>query len=182
MNAHFPIYIGAVRPRMTRLAGEIGDGILLEMEALRHELPPRLEHFRAGVRKSGRDPGELEVVKLVLTSVSRRGEPLHPNALGWATKSVALLDDPTVNALDWDLERVTRVRAAWGAGDWERGKELMTPGMVRTFIAAGPADECLEIIDETVRAGATLPVLIPYGGDLGTVLDLGARYAAASTP
>jgi 5,10-methylenetetrahydromethanopterin reductase len=178
MSSRLPIYVGAVRPRMTRLAGEIGDGILLEMEALRHELPARLVQFRAGAREAGRDPDTLEVVKLVLTSVTGRGEPLHPNALGWATKSAALVDDATVTTLGWDLERVGHIRSTWAARDWDTGKGLMTPDMIRTFVAAGPPEDCLRVVEETVQSGVTLPVLVPYGGDLRPVLELGATYAA----
>jgi alkanesulfonate monooxygenase SsuD/methylene tetrahydromethanopterin reductase-like flavin-dependent oxidoreductase (luciferase family) len=177
MNTRIPIYLGAVRPQMTRLAGELGDGLLLEMEALRDTLPDRLALFREGAIAAGRDPARLEIVKLVLASVSGRGEPVHPNALGWATKSVALLDDASVRRLGWDLERAGRIRDAWSKQDWESGKRLMTPEMVRAFIAAGPPDHILEVLDETVRQGVTLPVLIPYGGDLQPVLDVGARYA-----
>ena len=112
-----------------------------------------------------------------LASVSGRGESIHPNALGWATKSVAQLDDLSVSRLGWDLERIERIRSSWAKQDWESGRRLMTPEMVRTFVAAGPSDRILEIIDETVRRGVTLPVLIPYGGDLQPVLDVGAQYA-----
>jgi hypothetical protein len=93
---------------------------------------------------------------------------------------VALLDDATVTDLGWDLERVHRIREAWASGDWQLGRSLMTSEMVRAFVAAGPEDHCIEVINETVRAGVTLPVLIPYGGDLQPVLELGARYASLS--
>jgi alkanesulfonate monooxygenase SsuD/methylene tetrahydromethanopterin reductase-like flavin-dependent oxidoreductase (luciferase family) len=176
-NAGIPIYLGAVRPRMTRLAGELGDGLLLEMEALRDTIPGRIAVFKEGAVAAGRDAQRLEIVKLILASVSGEGEPVHPNALGWATKSVALLDEPSVRRLGWDLERVNRIRDAWAKRNWEFGKRLMTPEMVRAFIAAGPPDQIVDIIQETVRQGVTLPVLIPYGGDLQPVLDVGARYA-----
>jgi alkanesulfonate monooxygenase SsuD/methylene tetrahydromethanopterin reductase-like flavin-dependent oxidoreductase (luciferase family) len=162
---------------MTRLAGELGDGLLLEMEALRDTIPGRIALFREGAADAGRDAQRMEVVKLILASVSGNGEPVHPNALGWATKSVALLNEPSVRRLGWDLERVNRVRDAWAKQDRESGKRLMTPEMVRAFIAAGPPDQIIDIIQETVRQGVTLPVLIPYGGDLQPVLDVGARYA-----
>ncbi|MBI4218542.1 MAG: LLM class flavin-dependent oxidoreductase [Chloroflexi bacterium] len=179
MSGPVPIYMGAVGPRMTRLAGEIGDGLLLEMEALGEDLPGRLEQMRAGARKSGRDPAQIDVVKLILAAPETKDGKIHSNALGWATKSVALLNDSTVQRLGWDPERVARIRAAWSREDWDGGRRLMSTEMVRSFIAAGSIDACLEILDETSRLGVTLPVLIPYGGDLGPVLELGAAYARA---
>jgi 5,10-methylenetetrahydromethanopterin reductase len=176
-----PIYVGAVGPKMTALAGEIADGLLLEMEALRELLPARLELFRAAAASSGRDQSKLETVKLILTSVgpdvrSREGPRAHHNALGWAAKSVAMLSDDVVHQLGWDAARVARVRGHWASGEWEAGKSAMTPDMARAFVAAGPPDHVLEVVRDTVRTGVSLPVLIPYGGDLRPVLDAGARY------
>ncbi len=173
-----PIYMGAVGPKMTRLAGEIADGLLLEMEAIRDFMPARLSSFRDAAAAAGRGSADLEVVKLVLCSVTGTG-PLNQNALGWAAKSVSLLDADTVHRLGWDAERVDRVRTSWERGDWEAGKLAMSPEMTSTFVAAGPAERTVEAIRQTVLAGATLPVLIPYGGELGPVIEAGARYARA---
>lgn len=173
-----PVYMGAVGPKMTSLAGEVADGLLLEMEALREFIPERLKLFRDAAAKAGRDPSALEAVKLVLTSVTGDG-PLNQNALGWATKSLSLLDGATVGRLGWDQERVARIRSAWSRGDWDAGKAAMTPGMVRTFVAAGTEENALGIIEETVAAGVDLPVLIPYGGELVPVLAAGAAYLRA---
>jgi 5,10-methylenetetrahydromethanopterin reductase len=178
-----PVYMGAVGPKMTALAGEIADGLLLEMEALREQLPQRLELFRSAAGGVGRDPSSLETVKLILTSVgpsadTAPGRRAHHNALGWAAKSVSLLTDETVSELGWDPGRVARVRTHWAAGEWEAGKSAMTVDMTRAFVAAGEADHVLGVIRDTVRAGVSVPVLIPYGGDLRPILEAGAQYIA----
>lgn len=85
-----PVYMGAVGPRMTHLAGEVADGLLLEMEAMPHSIREHLKRLHAGCAAAARDPSVLETVKLILTSVSSDGRA-HPNALGWAAKSVSLL-------------------------------------------------------------------------------------------
>ena len=174
-NTAVPVYMGAVGPKMTALAGEVADGLLLEMEALRELLPGRLRLFREAASAAGRDPSKLEVVKLVLTSVTGGG-PLDQNALGWAAKSVSLLDDATVRTLGWDSALTVKIKAAWERGDWEAGKRAMTPQMRRAFVAAGSKEHVLEVVRETAAAGVTLPVLIPYGGDLRPVIEAGAEY------
>jgi 5,10-methylenetetrahydromethanopterin reductase len=173
-----PLYMGAVGPKMTSLAGEVADGLLLEMEALRDFIPERLKLFRDAAAKAGRDASRLEVLKLVLTSVTGDG-PLNQNAVGWGAKSVSLLDEATVGRLGWDQERVARVRLAWSRGDWDAGKAAMTPSMVRAFVSAGTQEHALGVIEETVATGVDLPVLIPYGGELRQVLDAGAAYVRA---
>jgi alkanesulfonate monooxygenase SsuD/methylene tetrahydromethanopterin reductase-like flavin-dependent oxidoreductase (luciferase family) len=176
-----PIYMGAVGPKMTRLAGEIADGLLLEMEAVREFLPGRLQLFREGAAVSGRDPLALETVKLILASVGPEattpsGRAVHHNALGWAAKSVSLVDGETVRKLKWDAERAYRIKSAWAAGDWEAGKDAMTPEMTLAFVAAGPPEHLAGVIRDTVATGVTTPVLIPYGGELRPLIEAGARF------
>jgi len=56
-----PIYIGALRPAMLELAGEIGDGLAVNLFPA-DALPRMLEHVAEGARKAGKDPDGLEVV------------------------------------------------------------------------------------------------------------------------
>jgi probable F420-dependent oxidoreductase len=56
-----PIYLGALNERMLRLAGELCDGVCLNMVPER-SLPQILGAVRAGAEAAGRDPGAIEVV------------------------------------------------------------------------------------------------------------------------
>jgi probable F420-dependent oxidoreductase len=56
-----PIYLAALRPHMLELAGEIGDGVILNLVSLR-ALPGMLEHVAAGARRSGRTLADLDIV------------------------------------------------------------------------------------------------------------------------
>jgi alkanesulfonate monooxygenase SsuD/methylene tetrahydromethanopterin reductase-like flavin-dependent oxidoreductase (luciferase family) len=76
------VWIAGLGPQMARLAGRIGDGIIVNMAN-----PPMIrrivEDFRAGARDAGRDPDALEVVSKVRVSLS---EDVH--AARWALKKV----------------------------------------------------------------------------------------------
>jgi probable F420-dependent oxidoreductase len=56
-----PIYLAALRPNMLELAGELADGVILNLAPLR-VLPRMLEHVAAGARRAGRSLAELDVV------------------------------------------------------------------------------------------------------------------------
>jgi probable F420-dependent oxidoreductase len=55
------VYVGALGPRMTRLAGEISDGLVLTMSSPRF-IPQMLADFNAGAERAGRNHGGLNVV------------------------------------------------------------------------------------------------------------------------
>ena len=56
-----PIYLAALRPNMLELAGELGDGVILNLVPLR-VLPRMLEHVAAGAKRSGRTLADLDIV------------------------------------------------------------------------------------------------------------------------
>src|SRR5438270_890193 len=59
--AAVPIYVGALRPAMLELAGEVGDGVAVNLFPA-EALPKMLEHVALGARRAGKDPRQLEVV------------------------------------------------------------------------------------------------------------------------
>jgi 5,10-methylenetetrahydromethanopterin reductase len=170
-----PIYMGAVGPRMTELAGEIAEGLILELAVRREDIPVRLRQLAMGARRAGKDTSSHEIVGLVLTSVSRNGD-IHPNALGYAVKTVATMSDTALEKCDFDPGLVRRIRTAYLEGDCQQAFRLISPDMISTFLAAGTQDECLLFIEDLVEAGIGMPVLIPFGGDLNSVIEIGAEF------
>ncbi len=73
-----PIYLAALRPRMLELAGELGDGVVLNL-APAEVVPRLLEHVDAGARRSGRRVEDLEVASLQHAIVATPEE--EPEAL-----------------------------------------------------------------------------------------------------
>src|SRR5262249_30701481 len=68
-----PIHVGALGPRMCRLAGAVADGVqfaLMTPEGVRKAL----KEVRAGAAAAGRDLGEIEVVLRLPIAVDDEGE------------------------------------------------------------------------------------------------------------
>ncbi len=61
---HIPVFIGAFKPRMLRLAGAIADGVILSLFPP-DQLAPLIAEVRAGAEEAGRDPGSIEVLATV---------------------------------------------------------------------------------------------------------------------
>ena len=67
----FPVYLAGLGPKMTRLVGEISDGVFINMAT-----PARIREIAARVREgaaaAGRDPSKMEIIAKVRVS-------LHPD-------------------------------------------------------------------------------------------------------
>jgi alkanesulfonate monooxygenase SsuD/methylene tetrahydromethanopterin reductase-like flavin-dependent oxidoreductase (luciferase family) len=65
----FPIYMAALGPQMTKLAGRIADGVFINM-ATPAKVKEIAERVRAGAREAGRDPGGIEVIAKARVSLN----------------------------------------------------------------------------------------------------------------
>ena len=65
-----PIYIAATGPRMLELAGELADGVILQVGIYRPCLERALEHVRQGAAKAGRGLAEIDLVCSTFTSIA----------------------------------------------------------------------------------------------------------------
>ncbi len=75
-----PIYIAASGPRTLRLAGEIADGVLLNVGVAPEALQRAQDASEAGARSAGRDPADVKITLALPTSIRENRE----DAVRWA--------------------------------------------------------------------------------------------------
>lgn len=173
-----PIYVGAKGPKMTRLAGEIGDGLLLGASTRLDELDRQLGDLAAGARRADRDLVGIDVASIIVTSVSRDGS-IDPNTLGAVAARMSRLGRDEVATLGLDPELVTRVRDAYQRNDCVGAAALITPEIASTWAAVGTMEQCMASIRRQVELGVSLPILFTFGCDFDDLLDLGAELMRA---
>lgn len=166
-----PVYMGASGPKMSELAGEIADGLLLGTGTSPLEAQTRIEDFKRGGEKAGRAGAELDRGVLVVADCSEDGS-IHPNILSYAVRSVTRQPPEFLDRLGIDRELVSRIREA----DCERARSLLTREMIRQFVVAGTVDDCLETLNDYQEAGIKLPLLLPFGGRVENLIHLGKIY------
>ncbi|MFM8944702.1 MAG: LLM class flavin-dependent oxidoreductase, partial [Actinomycetota bacterium] len=98
-----PIWIAALGPRATRLAGEVADGVLLNWCTPERVTAARAE-VRAGAEAAGRDPDAVTIAVYVRACVDQDA----------AAASAALADAAAAYA---SYPAYARQFAAWGLGD-----------------------------------------------------------------
>lgn len=174
-----PIHVAALRPRMLELAGEIADGVILNLAPA--ELMPRvLEHVDAGAKRSGRRAEDLEIVSLLnvfVTGDRAAGlEAMRRTALGYYSTGVY------GSYLAWMGHEAAaeQIREGFAARDHEKTSAALADELVERLGVVGTADECWARLGEYAAAGVDTAVVSPASADeAGYEEALAAVRAAA---
>jgi probable F420-dependent oxidoreductase len=110
-----PIYIAALRPGMLQVAGEVGDGVILNWLAAT-DVPRVVALVREAAARGRRDPDAVEITARLLVNVDPPGADAD---VGVRRHVTAYLNVPVYRAYqDW-LGRGPQLGPMWQA--WERG-------------------------------------------------------------
>lgn len=121
-----PIYIAALRPGMLQVAGEVGDGVILNWLSAT-DVPRVVTLVREAAARAGRDPSAVEITARLLVNVDPPGADADAGVRRHVT---AYLNVPVYRAYqDW-LGRGPALAPMWEA--WERGDR-------KASVAAVPA-------------------------------------------
>jgi len=157
-----PIYLAAFGPQMTRLAGRITDGVLINM-ANPAEIRRIADEMRAGAAEAGKDPAKQEVICKIRCSIAPNYN-IARDALSHALTYYALADyyRNLLGRMGFAAE-VEAMRAAWKSGGFHAARRLITEQMFSALpvIAATSASEVVEQIKPFAEAGATR-IILPY--------------------
>jgi probable F420-dependent oxidoreductase len=173
-----PIYLAGLREKMLRLAGAIGDGLIVNLFPAT-ALPQILGAYRAGGREVGRDVSGHEVVcrfQVMVTEDLAQARNVVRMAFGGYAAA------PVYNKFfAWcGFEDEARaVAEAWARKDRAGVAAAMTDDMVDRITILGSAERCREQLAEFVAAGVTTPVLSPLAIDRGSVEAVFAAFAPA---
>jgi probable F420-dependent oxidoreductase len=173
-----PIYLAALRERMLRLAGEIGDGLIVNLFPVT-ALPRILAAYRAGAARAGRDAASDEVVcrfQVAVTDDVPAARALVRMAFA------AYVAQPVYNAYfrwcGFDDE-ARSVAEAFARGDRAGSAAAMTDDLIDRVTILGPAERCREQVAEFVAAGVTTPVIAPLAANPASVEAVFEAFAPA---
>ncbi|HSE89711.1 MAG TPA: LLM class flavin-dependent oxidoreductase [Candidatus Binatia bacterium] len=157
-----PIYLAAFGPKMTRLAGQISDGVLINM-ANPTEVRRIATEARAAAQEAGRDPNQLEIICKIRCSIAH-DYAVARDALSHALTYYALADyyRELLGRMGFGAE-VEAMRAAWKSGGFHAARKLVTDEMFRSLplVAATSAPEVVSQLKSFIDAGATR-IILPY--------------------
>ncbi|MCL7415749.1 MAG: 5,10-methylenetetrahydromethanopterin reductase [ANME-2 cluster archaeon] len=168
-NNTVPVYIGAQGPGMLKLAGEMGDGALVNASH------PRDFEFALKMLKEGalgRDFSQFDVGAYTSFSVASSRE----KAIAAAKPVVAFITagspPDVIKRHGIPEEDHTRLTSAFKEG-FKQAIETVTDDMMSAFSICGTPDDCIEQIHELVGAGVTQIVVgSPIGPDRTEAIKL----------
>jgi alkanesulfonate monooxygenase SsuD/methylene tetrahydromethanopterin reductase-like flavin-dependent oxidoreductase (luciferase family) len=163
-----PIYIGALSPRMLRLAGELGDGVALWLcnpDYVRDVVVPEVTKGR---ERAGRDLDGFDIVAAVPTGITDEPEAARARLRGDLITYFSL---PFYRAM---LERsgfgddIAGFDEGMARNDNEAAVGAISDRFLQTLAAIGSAEEAEASVRRYQEAGTTSPCL---GGVPGTDFD-----------
>lgn len=157
-----PIYLAAFGPNMSRLAGRITDGVLINM-ANPNEIRRITEEVRRGAKEAGKDPSTIEIICKIRCSLAPSYETAR-EALSHALTYYALADyyRDLLGRMGFAAD-VEAMRAAWKSGGFHAARKCVTTRLFEglPLVAATSAGEIAEQIQPYQAAGATR-IILPY--------------------
>ena len=157
-----PIYLAAFGPKMTRLAGEISDGVLINM-ANPDEIRRIAAEVKEGAAGAGKSPDQMEIICKIRCSIASRYDDAR-EALSHALTYYALADyyRELLGRMGFAAE-VQAMRDAWKSGGFQAARKLISDRMFAglPLVAATSASEVVEQIQPYRDAGATR-IILPY--------------------
>ena len=158
-SAPIPIYIAAIGPDMLRLAGRIGDGVVLSAglsaDAVRQSLATTTE----GAKREGRDVGSFRRAGYVFCGASRSAKVAIEavrQPLAFVMRNKFLAAHIKASAIPVDQEAVI---AAIARRDIAAATSLVPDEAVEAFAIAGTPQHCSRRLRDFIDAGMNEPVL-----------------------
>ena len=155
-----PIYIAATGPRMLELAGEIADGVIIQVGMHRACIEQALGHIKKGAARAGRDPDTVDIVHSTFTAIGEdrqlaldRARPLAAWFYAVAPDLLELAGIPVSRRQPARPVFPDISHPADHAQAMAEARSYVSDEAVEKFCLVGSADECVERLRELADWG-----------------------------
>jgi 5,10-methylenetetrahydromethanopterin reductase len=149
-----PVYLSSSAPRMSRLAGEIADGMLCNVGVESRAIEAALFNMQEGARAAGRNPNDRRAAARIPACISDDPEAkryvrarVGVSAMRRAASDFDETDRRTMEKIRqaYDPREHLRLDAAYAA--------RVTDSLIEKFALAGRPEECLERLRAIAKTG-----------------------------
>ena len=158
-KGRIPIYIAALGPKMLRLAGAVGDGVLLYLYSLA-TIPKAIEEIRNGANQAGRSLETFDVAALLPTVVSesKEAQALVAPLIAYYVGGMGSYYRRLINESGFQSE-ASKIAEAWQSGDRLSATRAVSERLIDSVALAGTPDDCRGRLEEFRKSGVSLPIL-----------------------
>lgn len=163
-----PLWFAATSTTGLRLAGKLGDGVLLNTVSSPEYAANAVRIVRAAVEEAGRDWENFQVAILINTSVEDDSDAAI-DAVRWEVANKFMPEKATsqskarqrVGEPFIDPDELPHLHAAYYAGGKNALAHALSKRTVQGLTASGTADDVLKKVQEYRDAGVRLPIVRP---------------------
>jgi 5,10-methylenetetrahydromethanopterin reductase len=171
-SAPIPVYIAAIGPDMLRLAGRIGDGVVLSAGLSTASVRQSIALCAEGAGKDARDLSTFRCAGYLFFGVSRDGKEAVDavrQKLAFVMRNKFLAANINASGIAVDQEAVI---AAIARRDIAAAAALVPDEAVEAFAIAGTPQHCTKRLHDFIAAGLDEPVLGLLGSTENCLLAL----------
>jgi 5,10-methylenetetrahydromethanopterin reductase len=165
-----PLYLGATGRKAVELAGEVADGILMNVCLPIEYVERALGWLATGAARAGRDPAGIDVGMALLCSPDPDSDTGKDRAHSFCALYLSLFPN-IARETGLDPVLVSAMREAFERDGVEAAVEVLPREAVDRLCAAGTPKECRARIDEYRAAGIDLPVVTALEGTIEFAID-----------
>jgi 5,10-methylenetetrahydromethanopterin reductase len=167
IRAELPVYVGAVREQMLRLAARVADGVLLSTASSPSYVAYAMDVLKRETERLGRDFEEIDVACNVLCCVSEDPEraraAVKPRIIHFLARPAR--GEYIMDKAGLDRKSLTPIRQALQTGDRDGAAMHVDDEMVDRLSITGTPDACMRGLRQFREAGVTLPIVRPVDGN-----------------
>ncbi len=127
-----PIYIGAQGPKMLRLAGALGDGVLINASHP-DDIAEAMKHVREGVERAGRSLSDIDVAAYTSLSVAEKEKKARKAAIPVVAFIVAGSPPQILERHGIPVEAAKEIKRALAERRWADAFGAVTDAMIEAF-------------------------------------------------
>ncbi|MEM1689333.1 MAG: 5,10-methylenetetrahydromethanopterin reductase [Candidatus Hadarchaeales archaeon] len=166
-GGHIPIYVGGRREKMLKLAGRLGDGVLINASHP-EDIRESLSFVRDGMRVKKKN---FDFVAYMAVSIDDDPEVARKLVRGVVSFIASSAPKSSLERHGINEKDVEKVRRRILAGSIEKAREEVTPEMIEAFSVTGPLKVLEERIEALRKLGITTVVVgSPIGRNKPAVL------------
>ena len=178
-SSYIPIFIATLSPLTAEFAGEEADGVILSPAINTPLWTERIvKHVRKGEERKGR---KIEIASYILTSISETREEALRNLKNYyflPYQLAEVINEEDLFAYGVRKERFKEFKELWKRGMREKALEVLPEEAIECTTVASTAGLAVERINEYVKAGINLPIIMPVGDVRNTIRSLGSLCEA----
>jgi 5,10-methylenetetrahydromethanopterin reductase len=170
LRRHIPLYLGVTGPKALELAGEKGDGVILNAFLPTSYVERALVRVEAGAKRAGKRLAEVDISGAVVTSVDHDSTTAKDRARRFIGLYLALFPNIAQETHLPDA-LIHQVRAAFHHGGTEAAAAYIDDEVVEYLTASGTPAECRRKIETYRAAGVQLPILFPVDPNVRMAIE-----------